>query len=174
MRLWVLFLLTETTHSEKANDCVIVSRVSLIKLSFLDNFWLDFLHQFWNRIFLQIQLLVADFGLRSLQREHRGRNCRECFFSSSFFELVSWNYQLYFTNQAVNWLFLIESLTKMTFGLVPSIESLNNRSFLRVHVVMFSLKSHLTPCKICLSFSDHGVNRQVFTCNKLFLEQIIS
>ena len=75
-------------------------------------------------------MLVAYFGLRARQRELRGRNCQEfqlCFLV--VFELVSWNYQMNFSNQAVNGLFLIKRLTKMTFGLVPCIESLNNRSF---------------------------------------------
>ena len=74
----------------------------------------------------------------------RGRNCRDFLrFVSLFFvfELVSWNYQLYFTNQAVNRPFLLEGFTKMNLGFVPCIGKLSNRSFLPVHVVMFSLET---------------------------------
>ena len=55
MRLWVSFHLTEATQTEKNKDCVIVLRVTIIKLICLDNFWPDFLHEFRNWFFFAIR-----------------------------------------------------------------------------------------------------------------------
>ena len=89
LRLWVSFPLTETTQTEKAKDCVTVWRVSIIKLNFLDNFWLDFLHQFRNWFFLckeKCSLLIL--GFVHSNKKLRGRNCRV--FQLCFYLLGIW------------------------------------------------------------------------------------
>ena len=86
------------------------------------------------------------------------------------FELVSWNYQLYFTNQAVDRLFLLEDFSKKALVFVPCNGKLIiNRSFLRVHKVMFSLETHVLTCKTCAFTRRIKVSiDNFFSCNKFF------
>ena len=177
MRLWVSFLLTETTQTEKNKDCVIVLRVTIIKLSCVDNFWLDFLHEFRNWFFFAIRsarrwFWASFIATRTLEAEFAETFSYVYFFF--VFELVSWNYQLYFTNQAVNRLFLLEGFTKMTLGFVPCIGKVNNRSFLPVHVVMFSLETHLLTCKTCVLFPRIKVSIDSFSLVTNSFEQVVS
>ena len=150
---WVSFLLTETTQTEKNKDCVIVWRVSIIKISFLDNFgWISSINFgigfFFANGSARRWFWASFIATRNLEAEiaEISSYVSICL----LFKLVSWKYQLYFTNQAVNWLFLLEGFTKMTHGFVPCIAKLNNRIFVRVHVVMFSLETHLLTCKNCV------------------------
>ena len=177
MRLWVLFPLTETTQTEKAKDCVTVWRVSIIKLNFLDNFWLDFLHQFRNWFFFANRSARRWFWASFIATRNLEAEIAEIFsFVSIFlvFELVSWNYQLSFTNQAVNWLFLLEGFRKLTIGFVPCIGKLNNRIFLRVQVVMFSLETHLLTCKTCVFIPRIKVSIDSFSLVTNSFEQVVS
>ena len=171
LRLWVSFLLTETTQTEKAKDCVIVWRVSIIKLSFLDNFgWISSISfgiDFFANRNARRWFSALFIATKSLEAEIAETFSYVSFFS--LFELVSWNYQLYFTNQAVNRLFLLEIFTKMTLGFVPCIGKLNNRSFFSSTCsYVFSRNSPTYLQNLRLYSSDQGVNRQFISCYKFF------
>ena len=175
LRLWVSFPLTETAQTEKAKDCVTVWRVSIFKLSLLDNFWLDFLHQFRNWFFFANRSARRWFWASFIATRNLEAESAEIFsYVSVFlvFEHVSWNYQLYFTNQVVNWLYLLEDFTKMTLGFVPCIGKLNNWSFLWVHVVMFSLETHLLNCKTCVFIPRIKVSIDSFSLVTVSFEQV--
>ena len=91
------------------------------------------------------------------------------------FELVSWNNQLYLTNQAVNRLFSLEDFTKMTLGFVSCIGKLiTNRSFLRVHEVLLSLETHLLTCKTCVFIPRIKVSIDIFSLVTNSYEQVVS
>ena len=171
MRLWVSFHLTEATQTEKNKDCVIVLRVTIIKLSCLDNFWPDFLHEFRNWFFFAIRSARRWFWASFIAPRTLEDEIAEIFSYVSFFfvfELVSWNYQLYFTNQAVNRLFLLESFTKMTLGFVPCLGKLNNGSFFSSTCSYFFSRNSPTYLQDLRFFPRIKVNRQFFSCGKFF------